>query len=45
MRRMIGVTKPTITDHHVPHNGHKHQVPADVTDSDREPVSTGVTSR
>ncbi|KRQ24212.1 acyltransferase [Mycobacteroides sp. H001] len=45
MRRMIGVTKPAITDHHVPHNGHKHQVPADVTDPDREPVSTGVTSR
>lgn len=45
MRRMIGVTKPAITDHHVPHNGHKHQVSADVTDSDREPVSTGVTSR
>ncbi|MUM24250.1 acyltransferase [Mycobacterium sp. CBMA271] len=45
MRRMVGVTKPAITDHHVSHNGHKHRVPADLMDPDQEAVATGVTSR
>ncbi|ORB49279.1 acyltransferase [Mycobacteroides saopaulense] len=48
MRRMIGVTKPAITDHHAEHNGHKHRVPENLTEPEREPVaasSAGVTAR
>ncbi|SLG39294.1 acyltransferase family protein [Mycobacteroides abscessus] len=45
MRRMIGVTKPAITDHHASHNGHKARVPENLTEPEREPVVTGVTTR
>ncbi|MGH3724492.1 MAG: acyltransferase family protein [Mycobacterium sp.] len=44
MRSMIGVTKPAVTDHSS-HNGHKHQAPEDLADSERASVSTGVTGR
>ncbi|EIU23235.1 putative acyltransferase domain protein [Mycobacteroides abscessus 5S-1212] len=42
---MIGVTKPAITDHHASHNGHKARVPENLTEPEREPVVTGVTTR